>query len=199
MATPRLHDPKTAVLVVDMQEKLLPHMHNHQRLTEQVTRLLQGANALGLAVLFTEQHPKGLGHTVAPLAELLSGAVCRHEKLKFSACTQPIREALARRGIRSVVVCGVEAHVCVLHTCLDLADNGFLAAVAVDAIGSRRPIDQDTAVTRMVQANILPTTVESSLLEFVQEAGSERFKAVLPILRLPPPPAPTTTKEDSSN
>ena len=183
MATPRLHHQQTAVLVVDMQEKLLPHMHNHGLLTEQVTRLLTGSNALGLPLLVTEQYPKGLGRTVPQLTGLLSGALCTHEKLKFSACTQPIRETLVRHGIRSVVVCGIEAHVCVLQSCLDLTDNGFLTAVAVDAIGSRRPIDQETAVTRMVQAHVLPTTVESALLEIVHEAGSERFKAVLPVLR----------------
>jgi nicotinamidase-related amidase len=82
-----------------------------------------------------------------------------------------------------VVVCGVEAHVCVLQTCLDLIDAGYVTAVVTDAIGSRRPTDQDAAVQRMIQAGVVPTTVESILMEFVHEAGTPRFKAVLPIIK----------------
>ena len=110
-------------------------------------------------------------------------AVCRHEKLKFSACIEPVREGLARHAARSVIVCGIEAHVCVLQTCLDLLEFGYVTGVASDAIGSRRAADQIAAERRMIQAGVIPTTVESAILELVHEAGSARFKAILPIIR----------------
>ena len=166
-----------------MQERLLPAMHDAETLTTQAGRLIDGANALGLPVLVTEQYRKGLGATVQPIADRLAKAVCNHEKLKFSACIEPVRDELARRGVRAVIVAGIEAHVCVLQTCLDLADAGLIAAVAVDAIASRRPADRDAAIARMTQAGVVPTTVESALLELVHEAGTERFKAVLPIIK----------------
>ena len=113
MPTPRFHHDQTAVLVVDVQEKLVPHMHNARLLVAHVSRLLAGANALKVSVLVTEQYRKGLGPTVSELAEGIGKAVCRHDKLKFSACIEPVRNELVRQRVRSVVVCGVEAHVCV--------------------------------------------------------------------------------------
>ena len=150
MPVPRFHLQQTAVLVVDVQEKLLPHMHNAAVVEQQVGRLIDGANALKVPVLVTEQYRKGLGVTVPGVAAKLGSAVCSHEKLKFSACIEPVREELGKRGVRTVLVCGIEAHVCVLQTCLDLTDYGFVAAVAVDAIGSRKQADQDAAVQREI-------------------------------------------------
>ena len=140
MSAPRFQIENTALLVVDMQEKLVPMMHNSQSLVQQVGRLIDGASALKLPVLVTEQYRKGLGVTVPELAGRLHGAVCNQEKLKFSACIEPVRDHLAHSRAHAVMVCGIEAHVCVLQTCLDLLDNGFVAALVVDAIGSRRDV-----------------------------------------------------------
>ncbi len=171
------------MLVVDMQEKLLPHMHNAQPLEQQVSRLLDGTAVLGLPVLAAQHYPKGLGQTVPGIASRLADAVCRCDKLKFSACIKPVREALVRCQARCVLVCGVEAHVCVLQTCLDLIDAGYVTAMALDAIGSRRLTDQQAAVSRLTQAGVIPTTVESALLEWVHEAGTNRFKQMLPLIK----------------
>lgn len=183
MALPRFSIDSTALLVVDVQEKLVPAMHDPDRIVRQVGRMIDGANALQLPVLVTEQYRKGLGATTAALAPRLENAVCNHEKLKFSACTEPVRDELSSRGIRSVIVCGIEAHVCVLQTCLDLAESGYLVGLTVDAIMSRRPVDAETAVQRMLQVGVIPTTVESVLLEMVHEAGTDRFRAILPIIK----------------
>ncbi len=183
MAAPRLTLDHTALLVVDMQEKLVPAMHEADAMVSQVGKLIDGAAALNMPTLVTEQYRKGLGVTVPELADKLGSAVCNHEKLKFSACIEPVRDELMRRSVRAVIVCGIEAHVCVLQTCLDLMAAGYIAAVATDAITSRRPADRDTAVLRMTQAGVVPTTVESALLELVHEAGGDTFKAVLPIIK----------------
>ncbi len=183
MATLRLTAKHTAVLVVDPQEKLLPRMHNAEALEMQIRRLIDGAHALGLPVLATEQYPKGLGPIVRTIRDKLGPETTAHDKLKFSALIEPIRAELAQHGARSVLVCGNEAHVCVLQTCLDLADAGLIAAVVVDAIGSRRETDQQAAVSRMIQAGVIPTTVESALFEIAYEAAGEGFKSLLPIVK----------------
>lgn len=183
MACPRLSCEQTALLVVDVQEKLAAVMSDRPRLERQVGLLVEACGRLGVAVLATEQYPRGLGPTVASVAGKWPAGLVMAEKLKFSACVEPVREALARQGAASVLVCGIEAHVCVQQTCLDLLDAGLTAAVVVDAIDSRRREDRDAAVARLTQAGVLPVTVESALLEMVREAGGERFKAVLPLIR----------------
>ncbi len=183
MSTPRLRNEDTALLVVDVQEKLVPHMRDPEGLVGSVGKLVDAAGVLGMPVIVTEQYRRGLGQTVPELRGRLEAAVCIHEKLVFSACIEPVRETLAGLRRRTVVVCGIEAHVCVLQTCLDLLDHGWIPVVVVDAISSRKAHDHEAAVLRMVQAGVVPTTVESALLELVHEAGSERFKAVLPLIK----------------
>lgn len=183
MAAPRLDISSTALLVVDIQEKLLPHMHDAQGVLAQAGKLIEGANLLGLPVLVTEQYRKGLGLTDASLQPKLANAIGVHEKLLFSALIEPVQQALDQVQARSVLVCGIEAHVCVLQTCLDLAKAGFVPFVVTDAVGSRRAHDQTAAIQRMIQAHVVPTTVESALLELVHEAGGTAFKAILPLIR----------------
>ena len=185
MTQQRLQAGHTAVLVVDIQEKLLPHMHEAEAVAEQAQKLVAGAAVLGLPVLVTEQYRQGLGPTVPPLAQALAAARAAgpFEKLKFSAHIEPVRAALAERQVHSVIVCGIEAHVCVMQTCLDLVEAGYLTAVALDAIGSRCPADRDAAVLRLVQAGVLPTTVEAALWEMTREAGTELFQRMLGVIR----------------
>jgi nicotinamidase-related amidase len=183
MSLPRLRLGQTALLVIDMQERLVPVMREPDRLVAAASRLIDGANILGLPVLATEQYRKGLGDTVTPIAQRLGPALCREEKLKFSALIEPVRAILSERGVRSVIVCGIEAHVCVLQTCLDLLDAGYITALAVDATSSRHAVDDAAAISRLTQAGVLPATVESALLELVHEAGTERFKQVLGVIK----------------
>ena len=183
MALPRFRCPQTALLVVDVQEKLLPHIHEHERVLAQVCRLVDGAGLLRLPVLVTEQYRKGLGPTVDELASRLESPAVRCEKMTFSAAVDAVRQCLETVQARSVVLCGIESHVCVLQTALDLMDSGLVVGVAADAIGSRRPADHDPALRRMVQAGAIPTTVESLLMELVCEAGTPLFKSILPLIR----------------
>jgi nicotinamidase-related amidase len=183
MPTPRLRTEHTALLVIDMQEKLLPVMRDPQNLVGAVGRLIDGAHVLRMPVLVTEQYRKGLGDTVSPIAQRLGAALCRVEKLKFSAMVEPVRAILTERRIRHVIVCGIEAHVCVLQSCLDLLDAGYITAVATDAVSSRREVDQAAAMLRLAQAGAIATTVESALFELTHEAGTERFKQMLGVIK----------------
>ena len=182
MPAPRLKPDRTALLVVDMQERLLPHIHEHSARTEAVDRLVRGFEALEAPVLVTEQYPEGLGATEVPaLAD--HDEITAHPKTRFSAVIKPITDALVDRGISGVVVCGIETHVCVAQTCLDLLDGGWITAVATDAVGSRRPADHESGLARVQQAGVIPVTVEAALLELVGDADSDGFKAILPLIR----------------
>jgi nicotinamidase-related amidase len=183
MSVPRFQLERTALLVVDMQERLVPKMHEAESLVQRAGLLIDGANALGCPVLMTEQYRKGLGLTVPELRSRLELVVLNQEKTEFSACVEPIHDALLEQEARSVLVAGVEAHVCVALTCLDLVDRGFVVGVVADAISSRRPMDAQVAMQRMAQAGVVPVTVESVLLEMVKAAGTDRFKSILPLIK----------------
>ena len=178
----RLDRDNTCVLIVDLQEKLLQAMHEGSACLAAARRLLEGARLLGLPVLATEQYPAGLGHTCPEVREAW-GEVAPVEKMRFSACVEPLIEQLRATGRSHVVVAGVEAHVCVQLTVLDLLRLGFRPVVCADAITSRRVPDCQTAIERMRQAGAIVTTVESVLFEVLGEAGGETFKALLKIVK----------------
>jgi nicotinamidase-related amidase len=183
MPISRMIKERSAVLVLDMQEKLLPQIHESERVIQQVARMVDGANALGVPVLVTEQYRKGLGDTVEPIKSKIATAVINAEKTRFSALIDPILDKLRELEVTQVVVCGIETHICVLQTCMDLTEKGFETAVVVDAVSSRRHTDRQAGLLRMNQIGIVPVTVESVLLEWVGDASDAGFKAVLPVIR----------------
>ncbi len=183
MPMPRLRLDDTTLLVVDLQRKLLPVMAEPAAIEAAAGKLVAGAGVLGLPVVATEQYPAGLGATVPGIADRWPRGTRPHDKVAFSACIDPVRTDLAAAGRSTVLICGIETHVCVLHTALDLAAAGYVPAVAVDAVGSRRAIDHTTALRRLEQAGAVLTTVESALLEMVGVAGGERFNAILGLIK----------------
>jgi nicotinamidase-related amidase len=177
----------TALLVVDVQERLVPAILGHRQVVWNVGRLIDGAKLLGLPVAATEQYPKGLGPTVPELARRLGEIP---SKLTFSCggCPEIFRE-LEGRGIFKVLVCGMEAHVCVQQTVLDLVGQGWRVYVAVDAVGSRREIDYRTALARMDSAGATLTTTEAALFEWCQVAGTPQFKEISRLAKEAGPPS----------
>jgi nicotinamidase-related amidase len=173
---------RAALLVVDLQDKLLPTIHDADAVVRQSERLIRGFATLDLPVMATEQNPTRLGPTVEPIAAALPPGD-RPSKLKFSACVEDVRKWLEAQRRDTVVLCGIESHVCVLQTALELLSLGMVVAVAVDAVGSRRPLDHGVAMQRMVAAGVIPVTVEMALLELVHEAGTDRFKRILPLIK----------------
>lgn len=171
----------TGLLVVDIQEKLVPSILDHRRMLWNVRRLIDGAQILGMAVAGTEQYPKGLGGTVPELAERLGDVP---SKLVFSCggCAA-IFEEFQRRGVFKILVCGIEAHVCVQQTVLDLLSLGWKVFVAVDAVGSRREIDYRTALGRMEASGAVLTTTEAALFEWCEIAGTPQFKEISRLVR----------------
>lgn len=166
----------TALLVVDVQEKLLPAIGDGPRVAWNARRLIDAARILGLPILVSEQYPKGLGPTVGELAERLPAAV---EKITFSAggC-QGLFDDIQQRGIYKILVCGIEAHVCIAQTVFDLIADGRNVYVAVDAVGSRFEIDYRTALGRMDSAGATLTTTEAAMFEWCEAAGTPEFKQI---------------------
>jgi nicotinamidase-related amidase len=173
------HD--TALLVVDVQEKLLPLIPGQERMVWNVRRLIDGAKLLGLPVLATEQYPRGLGHTAPELAQRL-GAI--PEKLTFSCgeCGE-LFAGLGERGIHRMLVCGIETHVCVQQTVFDLLAAGLRVYVAADAAAARGAIDHDMALRRMDAGGATLTTTETALFEWCQTAGTPEFKEISKLVR----------------
>jgi nicotinamidase-related amidase len=175
----------SALLVVDVQGKLITMIPGHQRIIWNIRRLIDGANALDISVAGTEQYPQGLGPTTPELAERL-GQIPAKMTFSCGGCPEIFR-GFRDRGIHKILVVGIEGHVCVQQTVLDLLDDGFQVYLAVDAIGSRFDIDHQTALRRMDSAGATLTTTESALFEWCDVAGTPEFKQISALVREKPP------------
>jgi len=181
---------RAMVLVIDIQEKLFPFIRHRKRVLEAAGKLLDGTRVFALPVLATEQYPKGLGVTVPPILQRLEeygGGIL--EKITFSSCgEEPIREALRVLDRPQVIVCGIECHVCVQQTVLDLLVMDYQVFVCADAVGSRGKLDYQQALERMRHAGASVTSAESVLFELCQRCGTDRFKELLKVIKSAPPP-----------
>lgn len=177
------HD--SALLVVDVQTKLLAAMSDPDTLVWNIQRLVRGACTLGVPVAATEQYPRGLGPIPDSLKDLLPDVP---SKLMFSCreCTS-IFTRFQDQGIFKLLVVGIEAHVCVQQTVLDLLAEGFRVYVAVNAVTSRYSIDARTAFKRMESAGATLTTTEAVLFEWCEVAGTREFKEISKLVRESPP------------
>jgi nicotinamidase-related amidase len=166
----------TGLLVIDIQEKLLPLIPSAAALVRNVAFLIDGARVLHMPIQATEQYPKGLGPTVADLASKLPP---RAEKVAFSCCAIPaVVEGFRTAGRPKVVLAGIETHVCVQQTALDLLALDFRVYIPVDAVGSRYALDHEQALHRLEQAGAVITTSESAVFEWVGVAGTPQFKEI---------------------
>jgi nicotinamidase-related amidase len=174
---------RSLLLVVDIQERLLPAMAEGQRVVAAAAKLMRAAARLGVPVLVSEQYPKGIGATVPELAALAPiGSV--HGKMTFSCVDTPsLADAVAASGRTHLVLCGIEAHVCVLQTALGFAARGLDVAVAWDATSSRRDSDRVLAADRLRQAGVVLASTEMVLFEWLGRAGTPEFKDVLALIK----------------
>jgi nicotinamidase-related amidase len=174
----RLTLDNTAAVVVDVQERLYPHMYDADTTLEKITTFIKGVRALELPLLLTEQYPKGLGATVAPVREAV-GDTEPIVKSAFSCCDESsFSTHLAATDRNIVLLSGIEAHVCVLQTTLDLLEQGYQPVVVLDATSSRNPRDQQIAARRIEREGGRITSVESVLFELTRVSGTPTFKAI---------------------
>lgn len=175
----------TGLLVVDVQQKLVSLIEGHARIVWNIRRLIDGAKLLQLPVLASEQYPQGLGPTTAELLPRLDKVF---DKTAFSCgdCTSLTPE-MQSLGKRKWLVCGIEAHVCIQQTVLDLLGEGFRIYVAADAVGSRGQFDCEIALRRMESSGATLTTTEAALFEWCQDAKVPAFKQISQLVRESPP------------
>lgn len=184
MTEMRINANETAVLVVDYQEKLLPAMSGLEELMDNSKKLLKGLKELGVPMIVTEQYKKGLGPTVPEIAECIGDGLKAYEKLTFSGvCTEEISDAIKALGKKNILVCGVEAHVCVLQSVIDLKAQGYNVLLVEDCVTSRKQADKETAVKRAMGEGAFITSAEAVLFELLYAAGTPTFKVISKIVK----------------
>lgn len=174
---------ETALLIIDIQEKIFRVMLNSEDLIQNAIKLIEGFKILGSPIFVTEQYPKGLGETEQRIKEALKNVI-PIQKMTFSCYgAGDLFEILNYRKIKRVVVAGIESHVCVQQTALDLLANNFQVSLAADACSSRKEIDYSMALERMRKAGVIVTTTEAILFELLNVCGTEEFKKISIIVK----------------
>jgi nicotinamidase-related amidase len=176
MASAEKLDPaRAALVVIDLQEGFRKAVPDFERVARATATLIEGAEAIGIPVVVTEQYPKGLGQTAPEVAEHLPEGTEPLEKVSFSAAEA---EGFALDGRDQALVCGIETHVCVNQTVLDLLGSGTDVQVAEDAVGSRTEENKRVGLHKMERAGAVLTSVETALFELLGRAGTDEFKRV---------------------
>jgi nicotinamidase-related amidase len=175
MSIPKLDPERAALLVIDLQEGFRKAIPGFAGIAAATAAMVRGAAATGVPVIVTEQYPKGLGGTVEEVGGHLPAGTEPLAKTVFSAAAA---EGFDLGGREQAIVCGVEAHVCVNQTVLDLLDGGIEVHVVADAIGSRSAANRELGLAKAERAGAWPTSVETALFELLGEAGTDDFKRV---------------------
>jgi nicotinamidase-related amidase len=176
---------KNSVLVViDMQEKLSRAMHDRENLVTNAVKIIHGAKVLGLPVIWTEQNPGGLGPTLREIREHIPADSEPIIKLTFSCCAEPaFLDKLNATGRKQALVLGIESHVCVCQTIIDLIDMGYETHIICDAVSSRTTENKLIGIERSKQAGAIITSVEMALFELLKVAEGDKFKQILKIVK----------------
>ena len=178
----QLHRNKAALLVVDIQERLVPVMWNFAQVEKYARAAILAARELGMPVICTEQYPKGLGHTIPSIRELLPSPPL--EKLHFSCgADEATAGALAATGRKQVIVVGIESHVCVFQTARDLAAAGYEVHVCADAVTSRNEEHRRVALELLRDNGVIVTSAETVIFDLLHVAGTPEFKKVSAFVR----------------
>lgn len=174
---------KAALLIVDIQERIIKVIDSYETVIENTLKLIKSCKILRIPIFYTEQYPKGLGETEQSIQTELNGIEVV-QKLSFSCSgAGDLFNIFHEKNISQVVLCGVESHVCVQQTALDLLANGFEVSLAADAVSSRRKKDYEIALARMRQHGVEVTTTEAVLFELLNVCGTDVFKQISKIVK----------------
>ncbi len=178
---------KSQLLIIDVQDKLLGAIAGKDRVVDRCIRLVRAARALEVPITVSEQYPQGLGPTVDPIRDALANAAFVADKVEFSCLKNDLlRERLhrlRREGRPQVVVAGIETHVCVLQTAIDLEDQGFEAFIVADAVGSRAKSSRKLALTRLGKGGADVVDSEMVMFEWLERAGTPAFKELQALIK----------------
>jgi len=170
-------------VVLDLQSKLFPYIHESEKLLKNAEILIEGLKELNVKLVVTQQYTKGLGGTLDSLNSII-GEYKHIEKTAFSCCGEPeFNEKLADAAKKFVIITGIETHVCVLQTAIDLLSKGYIPVIVEDCVSSRNINDKNMAIERMRQAGAYITTYESILFELLEKSGTDTFKAISKLVK----------------
>lgn len=179
----RIPPDDTAGLVIDIQEKLYPHIHEHEALARNTGVLVEGLKLLGVPLLVTQQYTKGLGPTITELMDLV-GDFPVLEKTAFSCCDEPeFIRILNEMRRHFILIAGIESHVCVMQTVIDLIERGYQPVLVEDCVASRKAGDKSISVRRMHKEGAIVTSYESILFELCRFSGTDQFRAISKLVK----------------
>jgi nicotinamidase-related amidase len=172
-----------SLLIIDIQGNLAHSMYEKELLFKNVQRLIKGIQILGIPIVWTEQNPKGLGPTIPEIADLLP-SIRTISKMTFSCCRNDnFMQALNALNRKQVLISGIEAHVCIYQTALDLVDQGYEVQVVTDAVSSRSVDNKEIGLQKMRDYGVSLTSVETALFELLKVAEGERFRDIIKIVK----------------
>lgn len=181
----RIKSEDTLGLIIDYQEKLIPVINNHKELVNSSKILIEGLNILDVPMIVTEQYKKGLGETIGEIKSVLENIQhSTHDKLAFSCGDdEEIIKAIKSYGKKSIIICGIETHICVLQSVIDLIQLGYQVILVTDCTSSRKETDKEVGLKRAEKEGAILTTYESILFELTRRAGNNTFKAISKLIR----------------
>ena len=179
----RILKENTVGLVVDIQERLFPHIHEHEQLKKNTEILVEGLKALGIPMIVTEQYKKGLGDTIEGIKEKVEEYPA-FEKTAFSCMDdEAFTQKFEDEGYKTAILFGIEAHICLMQTAIDLKAEGYRPIIIEDCVGSRNPENKKIAINRLLQEGIIVTSCESILFELCRFAGNDTFKTISKLVK----------------
>lgn len=179
----RILPEESIAVIIDIQEKLFPRMHDNEILLQNTRKLIEGLKILSVPMVVTQQYTRGLGMTIAPVINCIPGFEYV-EKISFSCCDEPsFIEKIIHPERKNIIICGIESHVCVLQTCIDLIRKDLSPIVIEDCISSRNLNDKKIALQRMSSEGAVFSTCESILFELLRGADNKVFKDISGLLK----------------
>tara|TARA_Y100001968_G_scaffold122769_1_gene111692 strand:- start:352 stop:960 length:609 start_codon:yes stop_codon:yes gene_type:complete len=177
-----ISEDETLLLIVDMQIKLISNIKENELLVFNIKKLIDTCKLLNVRIAITEQNPLKLGTTLESILE--NNEYPKFEKMEFSSSTnQDFTSYIKKYDFKNIIVCGIESHICILQTSIDLLQKGFNILIPRDAIGSRSFVDNDTAFLRLILSGAIPSTTESIICELCKTASRKEFRDVSKILK----------------
>jgi nicotinamidase-related amidase len=179
-----LRQQDAALLTVDIQESFRPIIADFVKIAERAAMMIRGCRILDVPVFATEQYPKGLGHTAAEISVLFGDGIRVFEKTAFSSCgAEAFVAELADRGIKQVMICGLETHICVSQTAHDLLERGFQVHVLSDCVISRFEYNRTIGLQKMQRSGVIESSIEMALFELMGDAKHEKFKDIQALIK----------------
>ncbi len=179
-----LQQQDAALIVVDIQEGFRPIIVDFDKIAERAVRMVKGCQILGIPVFVTEQYPKGLGNTAVEIKNLFDDSTGVFEKTAFSSCgAEAFVDGLTGRGIKQVMICGLETHICVNQTAHDLLDRGFQVHVLSDCVTSRFEYNRLAGLAKMQRSGVIESSIEMALFELMSDAKHEKFKEIQSLIK----------------